>query len=531
MTNPNDELFGLTLRRRIALERYSDKQHRETLKFLDSIKRDVTRKLTEGPELSTYSRRQQEQLLASVNEIHRDVYRELTNKLDSNIDATAGDQAGKYAEDLEAVTGAGIRRLSVTKAAETARARPLQGKFLKDWLTDLEPAHRGRITQALRISFFEGENISNATRRLRSAINISANGLRTLIRTSNSHIASSVQGATMEANEDLIEEYEWRSTLDGRTTPICQSRDGQRFKVGKGPMPPAHLQCRSTTTSILKGFPPPQRVTYGEWLRAQPASVQDEILGKRRGADYRAGNRPITDYVNPASGRYKPMAPRTSTNAPAPPPPPPAPPPAPPKPTADVKERVRELSIEARSNVMAHGDKTNNEKLFAINEVDGTIFDQINGDENSVTLSQKLLIAIMNPRARILIHHNHPGSGSLSPADINIAYKPGASGIWAHGDNGSDYFAAKPANPSFKGASVADLHDRVLASVFRRLTNEVIRKRMTDDERYQVAGHVAMLVLKKRGLVDYQFTLRGYTKDAIDKFDYLIEEILEGVPG
>ena len=526
MTNPNDTLFSDTLKRRIALERYSDRQHRETLKFLDQVKRDIIRKLTDGPELSEYSRRQQEQLLASVGELHRDIYREVNKKLDSEFDQTAVDQSGKFAGDVEAATGAGIRRLSATKAIEAARSRPLQGKFLKDWLTDLEPAHRARVAQALRISFFEGENISNATRRLREAVNISGNGLRTLIRTSNSHIASSVQGATMEANSDIVNEYEWRSTLDGRTTPICQSRDGQRYPVGKGPLPPAHLQCRSTTTAILKDFPPPQRVTYSEWLRGLPAKDQDDILGKKRGAEFRKGNNPIKDFVNPTSGRYKPMAPRTSTNAPKPPPPPPAPPP----PSKSIRERVEELKEQAKQDVLRHGQRTGNEKLVAIDEATGEIYDQVLGSANRVVFSEKMIRGVNDPSKRILIHHNHPGGASLSGADINIAYKPGTTGIWAHGDNGSNYFATAPANPRFRGPAVADYIDQTFLKLDRQFQTLVMRGRMNSEERYQLAAHITMLIAEKKGLINYVFELNGSTKAAVEKFDYLIEEILKATP-
>lgn len=290
MTNPNDQLFSDTLRRRIALERYSEKQYRQSLKFLEEMRRDVLAILGDR-ELSDYTRSQQEQLLRSVEKLHKDIYSRLNESLNKDADKTAVDQSEKFSSDVEAALEGGIRRLSATKAIEAARARPLQGKFLKDWFDDLEPAHRARITRSLRISFFEGENLSRAVRRLRSELNISANGLRTTIRTSNSHIASSVQDATMQANSDIADEYEWRSTLDGRTTPICQSRDGQRYPIGKGPLPPAHLQCRSTTTVILRGFASPQRVTYSEWIRGLPAGQQDEILGKRRGAEFRAGKR------------------------------------------------------------------------------------------------------------------------------------------------------------------------------------------------------------------------------------------------
>jgi hypothetical protein len=79
--------------------------------------------------------------------------------------------------------------------------------------------------------------------------------------------------------------------------------------VDKGPRPPAHFNCRSSTTPILKswrelGFdadelPPGTRASmngqvpadqdYDTWLRKQPKDVQDDVLGKTKGDLFRAG--------------------------------------------------------------------------------------------------------------------------------------------------------------------------------------------------------------------------------------------------
>ena len=53
-------------------------------------------------------------------------------------------------------------------------------------------------------------------------------------------------------NDDLINHYEWISTLDSRTSDICIGLDGNIYPVGKGRLPPAHFNCRSTTAPILK---------------------------------------------------------------------------------------------------------------------------------------------------------------------------------------------------------------------------------------------------------------------------------------
>jgi hypothetical protein len=60
-------------------------------------------------------------------------------------------------------------------------------------------------------------------------------------------------------------------------------------------MPPQHFNCRSTTVPIIdpdilppstvatrasKDGPVPVNTSYGQWLKDQPRSVQEEVLGK-----------------------------------------------------------------------------------------------------------------------------------------------------------------------------------------------------------------------------------------------------------
>ena len=101
--------------------------------------------------------------------------------------------------------------------------------------------------------------------------------------------------------------YRYVATLDSRTSPICRSLDGREFKYGKGPTPPQHFNCRSTTVPIIdysglgisrppqtelrrpntafgpsrarRGDTVPSNQTYGEWLDKQPKEVKADVLG------------------------------------------------------------------------------------------------------------------------------------------------------------------------------------------------------------------------------------------------------------
>ena len=292
-------LFDDAVRRRIALERYSNDQIRKTLPFLKEVERDLIGRIAQlraeaNSRAGQIRLASQERLLASIQSVYAEAYGKLNERLQSGMTRLAGSEAARVSEALaDAAGSAGLEfttnQLTATSAFEIAAARPMQGAMLKDWLDDLEPSHRRRLEQSLRISFAEGESLETAINRIRDATTLNERGLAALIRTSNSHIAAAVTEATYEANADIIEGVEWVSTLDARTTPICRARDGKRYKVGEGPRPPAHIGCRSTTIAVLMGMDPLPRETYSQWLKRQPAATQDDILGPARGKLFRDG--------------------------------------------------------------------------------------------------------------------------------------------------------------------------------------------------------------------------------------------------
>lgn len=86
----------------------------------------------------------------------------------------------------------------------------------------------------------------------------------------------------------FYDNYQWVSVLDSQTTEICRSRNGNIYRYGEGPRPPAHYNCRSTIVGIagVTAYPSP---TFYNWVSAQPLALQNDLLGTRRGQDLRAG--------------------------------------------------------------------------------------------------------------------------------------------------------------------------------------------------------------------------------------------------
>jgi SPP1 gp7 family putative phage head morphogenesis protein len=128
---------------------------------------------------------------------------------------------------------------------------------------------------------------------------VADNQVIALVRTSVNQVANTASQQVYEANQDITPRYRYVATLDTRTSAICRALDGREFEYGKGPMPPQHFNCRSTTVPVIDykalGFTPPPAGTrasadgqvpvnesYGQWLAKQPLPVKAKALGANK---------------------------------------------------------------------------------------------------------------------------------------------------------------------------------------------------------------------------------------------------------
>lgn len=181
---------------------------------------------------------------------------------------------------------------------------------MMDLLNNWGATERNRLVRGVQSGFVQGQT----TRQIVSSVvgagglaDISERNAMTVVRTAVAHVSNTARQEVYGSNSDIIATYQWVSTLDSRTSTVCKSRDGQKYPVGKGPLPPAHPNCRSTTIPVIeddflnfldegavraaRGANGGQQVdastSYYDFLKSQPAWFQDEALGPVRGAIFR----------------------------------------------------------------------------------------------------------------------------------------------------------------------------------------------------------------------------------------------------
>lgn len=171
-------------------------------------------------------------------------------------------------------------------------------------------SEKNRLVRGVQSGFVQGQTTRQIVKNVVGAgglADISERNAMTAVRTAVAHVSNMARQEVYDSNSDIVSEYEIIATLDSRTSMVCKHYDKQRFRVGKGPMPPFHPNCRTTTIPVIsddfldfldegavraaRGANGGQQVnastSYYDFLKNQPAWFQNEALGPTRGAIFR----------------------------------------------------------------------------------------------------------------------------------------------------------------------------------------------------------------------------------------------------
>lgn len=197
------------------------------------------------------------------------------------------------------------------------------------------------------------------------------------------------------------------------------------------------------------------------------------------------------------------------------------------RPESPVVDTAKEDAI-MKAYVLDNGRREKREFLWSYDEVTGERLGQNSGAASTVGFTPEFAAAIADRSRNIIAHHNHPRSSSFSKQDIiELSRQPGLKGLWAHGHDGSSYFARKGSTTN--GAEA----NRELTQVGDAVTYQLRRAIEADPTIYEdvakSANHVIALAWERRGLI------KGYTyklskeRQFGAKMQALIEEILRSI--
>lgn len=325
-------LTDIATRHQVLLERVKSGQVKNmgtALRKLEKAVVEIVGAIREG-NLGDMTKARLNEVLKDLNETQTKILFQALDDLMPELEKIAGYEAEFEAKSIQqAVAEVSLAVPAAKVAFDAALKQPLSatGEMLEPFLKDWSRKEIAAVNNLLRKGYADGWTNQQLTQAIRGTKKFNyADGIvarmgrntDAIVRTAIQHVASTSRMEVWAKNADIIVGYRWVSTLDGKTTQQCRSLDGQVFELNKGPRPPIHIRCRSTTVAEVdpkydfldtggtrsseKGYVS-EELNYYDWLKQQPASFQDSAIGPTRGKLLREGGLTADEFARLNLGR------------------------------------------------------------------------------------------------------------------------------------------------------------------------------------------------------------------------------------
>ncbi len=383
-----DDILDLLVRHRIYLQRLSAEQSAQIAKMLNKGNRlrgaIIRDHLEDILQMGAFSRKQ----VAALGRLQTDLAKSLGGTYDEARDWYVKDLDELIKHEVDTASKVVSASLpasqisALTKPSASALNRltattPYSGYPIQDWFDGSKQGQLNKIMARVRIGIANGDSQNEIVRAIRGTReskftdgimkHMTTSQANTISRTITNGVSNQAQQEFYDANSRLIAYEIFQATLDGRTSSECAALDGQRFKVGEGPVPPLHPNCRSLRVPVTnamaedgqigdrpfvrdsdtrkerekrfrkeahekagndkwKAWSVKQRnqaiarqreawkkanigrtgakTSYQTWLKRQPAWFQKEVLGPTRYQLFKKGGLSLSSFVDHNNQRY-----------------------------------------------------------------------------------------------------------------------------------------------------------------------------------------------------------------------------------
>ena len=283
MANYNTELFEEALTTQIRVIQYGKTLNSRSSIVLTSAIRDIRNILNSTP--AGLTKGQQAYLFNKVEARLIRLDKALTPVVTNSLVRLGSTIAKREYQNVRRMlpTILPVQSLDVTTIRKVMGELELGGLgTTPEAISGLTQSISRNLKKVVRTAVADGTGMEGIVRAFagRSSSSIRAKAQRALeavTRTAVISASSAARNAFAKQNSDIIRSMRWVSTLDTRTSTICQELDGKEFPMD-GRRPPAHVNCRSTVTFNLKtssAMPFEKKLTL-----SQRASIDGPIQGK-----------------------------------------------------------------------------------------------------------------------------------------------------------------------------------------------------------------------------------------------------------
>lgn len=315
------ELRDAILRHALQLQRLSAGQEAEAEAILRELEREL-KALLQSQNLSAATKAD---IAALVREAEKAIdarYASAAQVVDTR--ALAIVVAEKTVAVIEA---AGVSALapSPERLASLTRDVLIEGSPLSEWWEAQRDDFAMRFAAQVRQGVIAGDANERIVRRIAGGAGepgimpVAKRHARTLVHSSIMAAANDARLAVYRKNPGIFAGVRWLATLDSHVCKRCAALDGMIWSLDGEPqgnsgvsfiLPPAHANCRCVASGIVKGFaeragdrassdgPIPATTSFDDFLKRQPDSFVNKVLGKRRAEMFKAGKITLRDLIS-----------------------------------------------------------------------------------------------------------------------------------------------------------------------------------------------------------------------------------------
>ena len=309
------------LRRQIYLQQFADGEAKIAAEAIADMAEDLRGVVIAG----TATVVEMSQLAALETEIDLTIgaaVSGITDRMNNTISDLFADEVNVIAGAMDDLATVSVTAPTVEQAMATATNAQMvlvSGKVVRthtieSMLQEFDESTTRDVIHIIRAGVITGTPTQDLAEQVSALVGSrTAWQAETVVRTGIAHIASTARAAVYAENADILDGEEWVATLDSRTRVEHAALDGKIFPLGEGPMTPYGWNCRCVRIPVIKAgllpdMPPADRAsidgpvsgttTYNDWLKRQPSSFQDDVLGVERAELFRGGGLTLDKFIN-----------------------------------------------------------------------------------------------------------------------------------------------------------------------------------------------------------------------------------------
>lgn len=314
-------IIDAATRHQVFLQRYAGGESKKALAMLSRLRHEITVRLMAEP--TQFQVQRLSLVLADIDQLYAGLSGALRESVKQSTNALVVQEAAHSAKLYGTVTNVDwvlpADAMLIAAVDNSMMSVGRTGVNINTAIRMMSAKHASTVRQTIMDGVTLGDTTADIARSVSSIVNtVQRRDVNTVVRTAINHASSMARSSMYEANSDILQGYEWVSTLDSKTSLICGGRDGIIYTNPTDPRPPAHFSCRSTTIPKVKdeyklaGFEGERPAigaggvesvsankSYGTWLKTQPKEFVDEALGVERSKLFRSGKISMDKFTDP----------------------------------------------------------------------------------------------------------------------------------------------------------------------------------------------------------------------------------------